>query len=142
MNIKKLVIATVAVGVVMMVLDFVIHVQILSGPYYSQLPSLFKQSEPPMVWIIIGDLVAALVFVWVYDRVYGSFGGGWKGGATYGLFAGILVNFPTWLFMNLVLEGFPYGLAWIWTIVGVVYGVILGAVAGALYKKEAAPAIA
>jgi D-alanyl-lipoteichoic acid acyltransferase DltB (MBOAT superfamily) len=87
-------------------------------------------------------LVAALVFVWVYDRVYGSFGGGWKGGATYGLFAGILVNFPTWLFMNLVLEGFPYGLAWIWTIVGVVYGVILGAVAGALYKKEAAPAIA
>jgi hypothetical protein len=135
MNVKKLVPAALAVGVIFIVLDFVVHELMLKGPYYSQLPSLFKQDGPPMVWAIIGDLVAGLVMVWVYDRAYSSFSGGPKGGATFGLYAGILVNFPTWLFMNLVLQGFPYSLAWIWTITGILYGVIGGAVAGALYKK-------
>jgi len=60
---------------------------------------------------------------------------GAKGGASYGLYAGILINFPTWIFAHLIFEGFPYSLAWTWTLVGVVWCVIAGAVAGALYKK-------
>lgn len=134
MNAKKLLLATVAVGVVWNVLDYVVHGQILPGVYYSKLASLFR-ADAPLAYLAIGDFVAALVFVWVYDRVYGSFGGGPKGGATYGLYAGILVNFPTWIFMNLMFVGFPYALAWIWTIYGIVAGVIAGAVAGATYKK-------
>src|SRR3990172_3590957 len=129
MNVKKLLLATLVVGIVANVLDFIVHGQILAGAYYSQLTSLFRQ-DIPMAWFIIGDFVAALVFVWVYDRVYGSFGGGPKGGATYGLYAGVLVNFPTWIFMNLLVIGFPYSLAWIWTIYGIVWCVVAGAVAG------------
>ncbi len=134
MNVKKLLLATIAVGVVWIVLDFVVHGQILQGAYYAKLPSLFRADTPLAYWLI-GDFVAALVFVWVYDRVYGSFGGGPKGGATYGLYAGVLVNFPTWIFCNLLFVGLPYALAWIWTIYGIVAGVIAGAVAGATYKK-------
>jgi len=141
MNVKKLLLATLVVGIVANVLDFIVHGQILAGAYYSQLTSLFRQ-DIPMAWFIIGDFVAALVFVWVYDRVYGSFGGGSKGGATYGLYAGVLVNFPTWLFAAGMYVGFPYGLGWIWVIWGIIYMVILGAVAGVMYKKEAAPAAA
>ena len=133
MNVKKLALATVAVGVVANILDFLVHGQLLKGQY-AALTSLFRP-DAPMHWLIIGDFVAALVFVWVYDRVYGSFGGGPKGGATYGLYAGVLVNFPTWIFMNLLVIGFPYSLAWIWTIFGIVWCVVAGAVAGALYKK-------
>ncbi len=141
MNVKKYLIAALAVGVVANVLDFVIHGLILQGPVYSQLTTLMR-SDAPMHWLVIGDFVAALVFVWVYDRVYNSFGGGWKGGATYGLYVGIWANFPTWIFSHLLINGFTYGLAWIWTIVGIIWAVVGGAVAGILYRKEAAPAMA
>jgi len=79
------------------------------------------------------------VFVWVYDRVYGSFGGGAKGGATYGLYAGVLLNFPIWILMHMMFKGFPYGLSWIWTITGIIYAIAIGAAVGALYKKGEAP---
>lgn len=134
MNWKKLLLASLVVGVVMNIVDFVVQGQILQNAYYSRLTSLFR-ADAPMHWLIVGGFVGAFVFVWIYDRVYASFGGGPKGGATYGLYAGILVNFPTWIFMNLLIVGFPYSLAWIWTIYGVVWGVIAGAVAGAAYKK-------
>jgi hypothetical protein len=132
MNVKKLLLATVVVGVVMNIVDFLVQGQLLAG-LYANLP-LFKR-EPPIPWLVFGNFVTALVFVWVYDRVQSSFGGGVKGGATYGLYAGILINFPTWIFAHLIFEGFPYSLAWTWTLVGVVWCVIAGAVAGALYKK-------
>jgi hypothetical protein len=134
MNVKKLLIASVGLGVVWNILDYVVQGMILGGQYYSKLPGLFR-SDTNMAALIVGDFVAAAVLVWVYDRVYGSFGGGPMGGATFGFYAGVLMNFPTWIFMNLLLVGFPYPLAWIWTIYGIVAGVIGGAVAGALYKK-------
>ena len=134
MNVKKLLLATLAVGVVMNVLDVVVHGMVLQGMYYSKLTGLFR-SDTPTPLLIVGDFVAALVFVWFYDRVYGSFGGGPKGGATCGLYAGVLVSFPTWIFMNLLFVGFPYALAWVWTIYGIAAGVVVGAVAGATYKK-------
>jgi hypothetical protein len=141
MNVKKLLLATVVVGIVANVLDWIVHGTILQGAYYSQLTGLFR-SDAPMAWFIIGDFVWALVFVWVYARVYNSFSGGAKGGATYGLYVGILLNFPMNLFYNLIFKDFPYGLAWIWTIWGIIFCVIVGAIAGAMYKKEAAPAAA
>ena len=132
MNVKKLLLATVVVGVVMNIVDFIVQGQLLAG-LYANLP-LFKK-EPPIPWLVVGDFVTALVFVWVYDKVLSSFGAGAKGGAMYGLYAGILVNFPTWIFAHLLFEGFPYSLSWTWTLVGVAWCVIAGAVAGVIYKK-------
>ena len=134
MNVKKLLIATVVLGVVWNVLDFLVHGMLLQGLYYSKLPSLFRADVSPG-YFVAGDFVAALVFVWVYDRVYGSFASGAKGGATYGFYAGVLVSFPSWILNNLLFVGFPYSLSWIWTVAGILFGVIGGAVAGALYKK-------
>ncbi len=133
MNVKNILLATVAVGVVMNVVDFLVHANLLKG-YYAQFASLFRP-DAPVPWLVVGDFVAALVFVVVYDRVFSSFGGGPKGGATFGLYAGVLVNFPTWIFSYLLIAGFSYGLAWVWTVLGIVWGVIAGAVAGAVYKK-------
>jgi hypothetical protein len=141
MNFKKLLLGTVVVGVVANILDWIVHGMILQGAYYSQMPSLFRQ-DVPMGWFIFGDFVFALVFIWVYDRVWGSFGGGTKGGATYGFYTGVLCNFPMWLYNAGMYVGFPYALSWIWVIWGIVWMVILGAVAGAVYKREAAPAMA
>jgi hypothetical protein len=135
MNPKHLLLATVVVGVAMNVLDWIVHGTILQGAYYSQLTNLFRQ-DAPIEWRIIGNFVGALVFVWVYDRVYNCFRGSPEGGAKFGFFAGILMNLPTWLSLSTMLVGFPSGLAWTWTIWGIIQSILLGAVAGATYKKE------
>jgi hypothetical protein len=132
MNVKKVLLTALAVGVVMNIFDFVVQGQLLAG--YNGQFSLMRK-DPPIPWLIVGDFVAALVFVWVYSRVASAFPGGPQGGATYGLYAGILVNFPTWIFAYLLIEGFTYGLAWVWTVVGIVWMVVAGAVAGAVYKR-------
>jgi hypothetical protein len=132
MDLKKLLLATVAVGVVANVLDFVFHGFVMASRY-AAIEAL--RTDMGVWWLVLGDFVGALVLVWVYDRVYASFGGGPRGGAIYGFYLGIAVNFPTWIFVHLLFKGFPYWLAWVWTIFGVVWSVVAGAVAGATYKK-------
>ncbi len=127
--------AVIAGGFVLNVLDFLLHGLILQNAYYAKLTDVFNQGGSPAPFII-GDFVVAFVYAWVYDKVYGSFGGGLNGGSMFGLYAGVLTSFPTWLFMHLVIQGFPYDLAWIWTLNGIVWSVILGAVLGTIYKKK------
>jgi len=133
MNLKRFLLAAFAVGIVLNIWDFVVHGTVLMNAYYSKLPDLFRQDAPAAL-LILGDFVFALVFVWVFARVYGSFGGGAKGGATYGFYAGIFLNFPAGIFMHLMFKGFPYPLSWIWMITGIIISVIVGSVAGLLYK--------
>ncbi len=125
--------AVLAAGVVVNVYDFVMHGMIL-GNTYKSMPEVFNQTENP-TWFIVGDFVAVLVFAWFYDKVYASFGGGTMGGLMYGLYAGVLVSFPTWIFNHLIFAGFPYGMAWQITLLNIIWGVIAGAVLGAIYKK-------
>jgi hypothetical protein len=139
MNAKRLLLATVGVGVVVNVIDFLVHGLWLQSAYYSTLPALFRQGSSA-VGLIVLDFVFALVFVWVYDRVYGSFKGGAAGGAAFGFYAGVLLNFPAAIAFNLMLNGFPYALSWIWMISGIITLIIAGAVAGMLYTKPAAGA--
>jgi len=129
-----------AVGVVVNFYDFVVHGLLLTGPLYSKLPLM--RPDAPLPLLILTDFVAALVFVWVFQRVRTCFAPGAAGGATFGLYAGILVNFPTWIASYLLLEGFSYALAWAWILTGVVWGVLAGAVAGALMSRPVSSAAA
>ena len=132
MNVMKLLLATVVVGVVMNIFDFVVNGQLLAG-YMAGMPIMKKELPIPM--LVVADFVAALVLVCVFARVRSAFSAGPQGGATFGLYAGILVNFPTWIIAHLVFEGFPYGASWVLTVVGILWCVIAGAVAGAVYKQ-------
>ena len=133
MKLGKLIIAILGVGVVANVFDAVVHGMILKGPLYSNVTIM--RTDMPTLWLIIGDFVAAAVFVVFYDRVYQSFGGGLSGGAKYGLWVGVLMNFPTWVFSHLLITGFTHELALAWTLVGILLGVVAGATAGLLYKR-------
>lgn len=134
MNLKKFIIAVLAVGVVGNIYDIVVNGFLLQGPIYSKHTDLFRQNAN-MNLLIVADFVAALVFVWFYDRVKGSFSEGWKGGLTYGLYAGILAQFPVWIFAHLLFNNFSYGVAWALTLGGIGWGIVSGAVAGALYRE-------
>ena len=139
MNVKKWLIATIAVGIVVNVYDGVTHGWLLRGTYMD-LPNLFRQ-DGPLAWFVVGDFVAAAVLVWFYDRVYSSFGGGLAGGAKFGLYAGVLLGFPAQLFQSAMYVGFPYSLAWIWVFLIIGWGLVAGAVAGAVYGPDAKPAL-
>lgn len=91
-------------------------------------------AEPSMMWLMIGSVVSILVLLWMYEKVKGSFGAGMQGGAMFGLFTGVLMNFPMWLFFS-VYMGWPYGAMWHMTLVGIVLGVINGLLIGLVYEK-------
>ncbi|MEW5983663.1 MAG: hypothetical protein AB1806_15010 [Acidobacteriota bacterium] len=131
MNLKKLLTIGVVVGIVANVFDYVVHGTLLAS-YYTQAP--FRQ-DANMAWMVLGNFVAAFVFTWVYLKVAGSFSPGVAGGATMGFYAGVLVNFPAWIFVHLIFQNVPYSLAWIWVVLGIVFYVIAGAIAGAMNKK-------
>lgn len=105
---------------------------IVYGDSMSTIPGLI--ADPPMMWIIIGSLVGAVVLIWVYEKVSSVFGTGAAGGAKFGLYTGILMNFPMWLYFTLY-TGWPYRTMWHFTLVGIVMGVISGVLIGLVYDK-------
>lgn len=129
-----------AAGVVMNIIDFLFQGMVMVPAYYSKHTDIFLQTTDPL-WFVIGDFLTVFVLAWVYARVAGSFSTSWKGGAVFGLYAGILTNFPTWIFLHLMLKGYSYKFAWFSTIYGIVWTVIAGAIVASIYeKKTAAPA--
>ncbi|MDH5234903.1 MAG: hypothetical protein OEW77_08065 [Gemmatimonadota bacterium] len=121
-----------AVGVVANVYDFVTNTYLF--PLLGSPPAIMKDmADLSIQWLVVNDFVMALVFVWFFDKVRAAFGPGAGGGAGYGLAIGIVMNFPLWITMSLIMRDFSYGTAWMWTIMGVVWAVIMGAVAGAVY---------
>ena len=83
MNVKKWLVIGLTLGVVANLLDVVVQGTLLAG-YYARPP--FSQ-ENRVVWLVVGDFIAALVFTWVYLRLAPQAPAGPAGGATFGLYA-------------------------------------------------------
>ena len=105
---------------------------ITMGSAMAQIPGM--TGEFSMLWQTVGNVFSAIVLVWVYDRVRGAFAGGLSGGALFGFYAGVLINFPTWLYMT-VYAGWPYRPTWHATLVLTLSTVVAGALAGLAYEK-------
>ena len=103
----------------------------LLGSTLAQMPGMV--TEVSKLWETVGDLVAAMMLTGVYARVRGVYGVGAKNGAIYGVYAGLLINFPTWLFMT-VYFGWPYAVSWTMTIAGTLITVVAGAIIGTVYQ--------
>lgn len=104
----------------------------ISGSAMASIPNLV--TAPPMLWVIVGSIVSIVVLLWFYERVRGTFGGGVAGGAKFGLYTGVLMNFPMWLYFTLY-AAWPYKAMWHFTLVGIVMSVINGAIIGLVYEK-------
>jgi len=103
----------------------------LIGSTLAQIPGIV--AEVSKLWETVGDLFAALMLAGVYARVRGVYGVGAKNGAVYGVYAGLLINFPTWLFMT-VYAGWPYAVTWTLTIALTLSTVVAGAIIGTVYQ--------
>jgi len=130
-----LLVATIAAAVWYVVWDLFLIGPII-GSYLTGVPG--ANLDPAMMWVVIGEICAGLVLAAVYARTRSIFGVGLKGGATYGVYAGVLINFPTWLFHS-VYVGWPYSAAWAMTIAGLVTTTVAGALIGLVYEKMGQP---
>lgn len=135
---KKYLAASLAVFVWLLVFDNFL-VGIVMGSALAQIPGML--AEYSRLWEAVGDLCIALVATGLYARVRGVFGASLKGGAVYGVYAGLLAHFPTWLFHTLY-AGWPYAATWHMTIVLVAVAIVAGAVMGAVYQAMERPATA
>lgn len=131
MNPTKFLVAVVVLFVWGYLFDAVLAPTIY-GSSMSTIPGMV--AEPPMLWVVLGSLAAVAVLVWLYEKVRGSFAPGAAGGVVFGLYTGVLINFPIWLFHTLYV-GWPYRAMWHFTLVGIVMGVINGALIGLVYEK-------
>lgn len=138
---SKFWLAVLVAGVVANVLDYIVYGMWLEGAYFKQNTMLFAQDTNP-TWYVVGDFIAVFVFAWIFNKVSGSFGSSVQDGAKAGLYLGIFANFPLWIFIHLMFNGYPYSLSWISTIYGIIWYVIVGAIIAAVMKKGGTSAAA
>lgn len=134
MKSSKFWIAVLVTAVVANVIDYCFYVLWMGPTYMMTNPTLFRQDTNP-AWFVVGDCIAVFVFAWVLDRVSSAFGTTAQDGAKAGLYLGIIVSFPTYIFMHLMFNGYSYGLAWISTIYGILWYVVMGTILAAMMKK-------
>lgn len=139
MKSSKFWIAVVVAGVAANALDFVIQTYVF-GSMYTSNSTLFNNNPANIPWYVVGDFVAVLVMSFFYDKVYASFEGGPTGGMKFGAWYGLVVSFPGFIFLHLMINGYSYKLAWMSIIYSIIWGAIIGTVVGAMYKKGAATA--
>lgn len=134
MNWKRFVIAVIVVFVAMGVMDFIVDILILRGAYEPLIGTVFRSQEDmnSKMWAIyVGELIFALMFVWIYH--HGVKGKGIMEGFRYGLYIGLLLM-PVSALVMWTLIPISCWLAWMWTIFGIVEIIILGLIAGAIYR--------
>ena len=134
MKSSKFWIAVLVTGIVANVIDYCFYSLWMGPTYMMANPVLFRQDTNP-VWYVVGDFISVFIFAWVLDKVSSSFGAKPADGAKAGLYLGILVCFPMYIFMHLMFNGYSYGLSWISTIYGILWYVVMGAILAALMKK-------
>ena len=79
MSAKRLLLGTVVLGVVMNLLDVLVHGFALA----SINPTIegARMEDWMMPWFVVGDFISAFMLTWFYGIVRGSFSSGWKFGA-------------------------------------------------------------
>lgn len=138
MNIKRCAIASIAVLVVLFVLEFVIHGVLLQG-IYQQTASVWRPMEEMnrLMWMMwIGYAIAAVFFALIYAQGYEKTKAGAAQGMRYGLYLGILIGAPMSLGTYSALP-IPGALALYWFIGSIIEYVAAGAVVGWIYRREA-----
>jgi len=136
-NIKKALGAVVAVFAVFFVLDILVHGFALMG-LYEQTVSVWRPEEQMQklrYLMNIGQLLFAVVFVWIYGKGYESNKPGVGQGIRYGLYVGLLVvafqNFVWYVVLPI-----PFALVLAWMVAPIVKCLAAGVAVGALYNNR------
>lgn len=132
MNWTKALIAGVAGGVVMTLVDYLLHGIVMADTYMG-LPEVFSQEQSNPGWFFLIGICLGIAAAIFYAKTYACWSGGLKGGAVFGFFLGLIVFFYPF-YSSLVIDGFPYFLSWCQGGIALIGAVVLGSVVGLVYK--------
>jgi len=132
MNIKRFILAGLAVFVTFQILDYVIHSLILS-PVYEEFSSVWRPDMESMMWVLMAaSFVFSFLFVYIYSK---GFGHGLMAGIGYGFVIGLAAMcFPA--INQYVIYPLPGFLVVQWCIYGLIQYVLCGVVASLIYKPK------
>lgn len=134
MNMKRYLLACLAVYIAYQIMSFLVHGLWLM-PMYEANASAFRPQETieSMQWIfLVTSAVWTLIFVYIFVKGYE--GRGILEGIRYGALMGVL----TWILQaydDYAVYPIPYQLALYWFIAGVVSVIIFGVVAALVYRN-------
>lgn len=133
MNVKRFLLAALAVFVIFQVLDFVVHGLILSADYEAT-TQVWRPDMMEKMWIIyLTGLLLSLLFVYIFAKGYQ--GKGIMEGVRYGLVMGLLlavvVNVNQYIVYPL-----PDGLLIKWILFGLIEIVVAGVAVSLIYKPK------
>lgn len=137
MNVKRFVLACVAVYVVYQILGFTIH-QVFLAETYASLASVWRPEAEMMskMWMqFITSLVWVVLFCYIFTRGYE--GKGPVEGVRYGLLVGLMIGIP-YAYESYMIYPITMRLAHTWAITGVVVSVVCGLVLALVYKPAEA----
>lgn len=139
MNIKRWILASVAVFAVIFVLEFLIHGMLLAR-LYQETANVWRPEGDltrlmPLMWL--GYAVFSLFFTLIYTKGYEQGKSGLAQGLRYGIYVGFLLASMTSFGWYVVLP-IPAGLACAWFAAGLVESVAAGIVTGLILRKEEA----
>ncbi len=144
---KKVWIGFIAVYVVMMVLDYLIHGVLFSNLYSwlmtDRVGLLRPEGDSKMYVYFITGLFFSFFFSFIFSKGY--VGKGIAEGLRYGFYVAMMVCVP-YAYNEFAMHPIPYSVAFKWFVAGTIEYMILGAILAMIFGKEvktaAAPATA
>ena len=136
MNTKQWLLASVAVVVVIGVLEFLIH-GVLLADMYRQTASVWRPEADmqKMMWVFwVGMLVFAPFFVLIYAKGYEKGKPGLGQGFRYGLYVGTMLSVMN-SFGWYVMLPIPLALAFYWFLAILLEFIVAGIAAGLIYHE-------
>ena len=137
MNNKRWLQASVAVAVVMFILEFIIHGIMLQGIYHQTASVWRPEAEfQKMMWMMwLGYLIFAPFFALIYAKGYEPKKPGLEQGFRYGIYMAMALA-PMQSLAWYVILPIPGTLAFYWLLANVVEFVAFGITVGLVYNKK------
>jgi ABC-type multidrug transport system permease subunit len=133
MNVKRFVIAGIAVFVAMMILDFIFHMGLM-GPVYEEIKEVTRSDSEMMRVMPIGYIFALLwSFLFCYIFIRGREGKGLIEGVRFGILMALFYSLITSIWQWTIYP-IPFKLVIYWFLIGLVEMVILGILVAGIYK--------
>ena len=136
MNWGRAVVAGLVAGIAQNIVNFVMHGLILdtAGTYEGH--AAFAQEDDPtvFVWFTAIALVIGVVAALFFASSRQSWQAGPRGGLHFGILLGAVVGFQQF-YLTLVINEFPYHVAWIWLAVEIISFGVGGMVLGTMVKR-------
>jgi hypothetical protein len=133
MNTKKFLLASLAVFITLLILEFVIH-KLLLVSVYESVQEVLRPDMKDKMWIMyLTGIIFSLLFVYIFSKGYE--GKGFIEGAKYGLIIGLVVHLVG-SYNQYVVYPLPYSLVLKWFIYGTIEMIVAGIVLAFVYKSK------